>query len=61
MLGDLQRSPGLELIPSDQCKKVLLVWVAFVQEIENWKPIPHRPMAAQIWHISFSSDAAGFA
>jgi hypothetical protein len=49
------------MYPSEQCKKDLLVWVAFVQEIEKWKPIPHRPMAPPIRHISFSSDAAGFA
>jgi hypothetical protein len=61
MLGELQRNPGLEMYPSEQCKKDLLVWVAFVQEIEKWKPIPHRPMAPPIRHISFSSDAAGFA
>jgi hypothetical protein len=45
ILGELQRNPGLEMYPSEQCKKDLLVWVAFVQEIEKWKPIPHRPMA----------------
>jgi hypothetical protein len=61
MLGELQRNPGLKMYPSKQCKKDLLVWVAFVQEIEKWKPIPHRPMAPPIRHISFSSDAAGFA
>jgi hypothetical protein len=61
MLGDLQRDPGSVMVPSEQCRKDLMVWLGFLTEVELWKPIPHRPMAPPIRCLSFSSDAAGFA
>jgi len=61
MLGELQRNPDRLITPSLQCKKDLLVWVGCLTEIEKWKPIPHRPMGPPLKHVSYSSDAAGFA
>jgi hypothetical protein len=55
MLGDLQRNPGSVMVPSDQCKKDLVVWMGFLTEMEPWKPIPHRPMAPPLLKCLFSA------
>jgi hypothetical protein len=59
-LGFLQRNVGKTTKLSCQAKKDLLIWVGFLQEGDNWKPISPRPMFPPLTFITMVSDAAGF-
>jgi hypothetical protein len=58
-LAYLQENETEKISLSKQAKRDLGVWAAFLLDEKIWNPIPPRPCAPTLSHLTFVSDAAG--
>jgi hypothetical protein len=59
-LSQAEKNPNTLIHLNEQAKKDLMVWVGFLTDEEEWRPICPRPCMPPISVVTFSSDAAGF-
>jgi hypothetical protein len=55
-----EKTPNRTLHLNHEAKNDLMVWIGFLMDAKEWRPISPRPCMPPLSVISFSSDAAGF-